>query len=325
MKHEEAFATAQRIAIIASDTDCPEHDVSVRSAANVRIALSGRFAAVDIFAFNRLLPKHLTNWCPDVVLPVAHGAGETGDLQKLLQSDGYPFVGSDATASATCWDNDAANRAWFAASKRPESCRVPPYMIISKGEDVRARLSKFLIAFTMVIVKPARAGSSQGISFCTAPSYAKLTPEELLRASGKPVSEYRFECLEIAIAKAFSYDSHVVIQQAVAGMEVTVGVIEDPEPRALPVIEIVTPKSQWFDYAHKYSSGKSEHIIPARLSARTLESLARAAVSIHKTLGCRDLSRIDFIVQVDKDSKPDDSTIWLLEANTLPGLSLIHI
>jgi len=142
-----------------------------------------------------------------------------------------------------------------------------------------------------VVVKPARQGSAIGVSFA---------------------SEHKE--LEKALEEAFSYDEEVLVEKRVQGKEITVAILERDDVEALPVIEITTPSGTWYDYKHRYTPGLSEHIIPARLPTAQYERTQEIARSAHKILGCRDLSRADFVV-------PEVGEPIILEVNTLPGMT----
>jgi D-alanine-D-alanine ligase len=120
--------------------------------------------------------------------------------------------------------------------------------------------------------------------------------------------------LEAALASAFEFDERVLVEEYVVGSEITVGILEQPDPQAFPVIDIRTPGDSWYDFEHRYGVGLSEHVIPAPLPPDVYAAVQEYAVRAHVTLGCRDLSRVDFIVQ------PDDRVV-LLEVNTLPGMT----
>jgi D-alanine-D-alanine ligase len=106
----------------------------------------------------------------------------------------------------------------------------------------------------------------------------------------------------------------VLVEERIEGKEVTCGVLEDPEPRALATIEVRTPRVAWYDYEHRYTKGLSEHLIPAKISHEQNRRVMEIAVQAHRALGCRDLSRADFVV-------PESGEPILLEVNTIPGMT----
>jgi D-alanine-D-alanine ligase len=120
--------------------------------------------------------------------------------------------------------------------------------------------------------------------------------------------------LTAALEDAFRFDERVLVEEFVVGSEITVGILESPDPQPFPVIDIRTPGDSWYDFEHRYGVGLSEHVIPAPLPEDVYASVQDLAVRAHVTLGCRDLSRVDFIVE-------PDGRIVLLEVNTLPGMT----
>ena len=110
-----------------------------------------------------------------------------------------------------------------------------------------------------------------------------------------------------------------MVEPFIAGREMTVGVLHLEEDFiAHPVIEIRTPDDEWYDYKNRYTKGKSEHIVPAPISAELTKQLQDIAVRAHQALGLRDFSRADFIVN-------DDDEVFLLEVNTLPGMTPLSL
>jgi D-alanine-D-alanine ligase len=142
------------------------------------------------------------------------------------------------------------------------------------------------------VVKPVCDGSSLGISI-------PKTREEFLAA----------------LDEGFAVSDVLLIEEFIAGVEVTVPVLgNDPEELiALPVIEIV-PKNEFYDYESKYAEGGSEHIIPARITDEEMAACQNAAIEAHRILGCAGVSRTDIIFT-------DDGTPYLIETNTVPGMT----
>jgi D-alanine-D-alanine ligase len=109
----------------------------------------------------------------------------------------------------------------------------------------------------------------------------------------------------------------VLCEEFIAGCEITVGVLGHNPPRALPTLEIVS-RRPLYDYAAKYTKGQSEHVIPARLPEEQRAAAQEAALTAHQVLGCRDLSRVDVIVD-------ESGTPWVLEVNSIPGLTELSL
>jgi D-alanine-D-alanine ligase len=124
-----------------------------------------------------------------------------------------------------------------------------------------------------------------------------------------------------AIEAVWELDEYALAEQLARGREVTCGVLENgehPEGFALPPTEIQSPNDPFYTYAARYAPGRSVHVCPANLSPRVLERVKEIAVAAHVALGCRDLSRVDFIVG---DDETGDAGVTLLEVNTLPGMT----
>jgi D-alanine-D-alanine ligase len=119
--------------------------------------------------------------------------------------------------------------------------------------------------------------------------------------------------LHEAIELAFRHDDLVIVEEFVEGVEVTVGVLGNDEPEALPTLEIV-PEHEFYDYESKYVPGMSRHIIPARVSEAAALECQRVALAAHVALGCAGMSRSDTIVT-------PDGKVLLLELNTIPGMT----
>ena len=83
---------------------------------------------------------------------------------------------------------------------------------------------------------------------------------------------------------------------------------------ALPVTEILVAKDEWYDYTNRYTPGRSEHVIPAAIDETTRDAIQNAAVRAHQSVGCRDLSRVDFILEPNGE-------FWVLEVNNIPGMT----
>ena len=120
--------------------------------------------------------------------------------------------------------------------------------------------------------------------------------------------------LPAALLSCFAYGDIALIERFISGTEVAVGVIDlGGGPQALPAVEIV-PGDGDYDYAARYTAGKTEFYVPARLPAAVAVEVARIAIAAHSVLGLRDLSRTDMIVD-------DQGTAYFLEVNVSPGMT----
>jgi D-alanine-D-alanine ligase len=269
-----------------------ERDISLRSGSRVAEALRDRGVAVQVRDADAAFVADALREPPDVVLPVLHGAqGEDGALRAVLELVGLPFVGTAAARCRSAFDKPTANQAVASAGLAvPRSVVLPHAAFRDLGapavlEGLLARVGLPLV------VKPARGGSALG---CTV----------VHDAAGLPS----------AMVGCFAYGEDALIQQHVSGTEVAVSVLEgDDGPAALPAVEIV-PDGPFYDYQARYTAGSTEFFVPARLAGPVQQAVAAAAVTAHRTLGLRDLSRTDLIVD-------DAGTPWFLEVNVSPGMT----
>ena len=218
----------------------------------------------------------------DVVLPVLHGPfGEDGTVQGLLELAGVPYVGAGVAASALCMDKDL-----FKAVLRDRGIPVARNETLRLGDEIRNPFGY------PVFVKPARLGSSVGIS--------------------KAHDEAE---LETAVALARRHDEKVLVEEFVAGTEVECGVLGNvrPAPLASVVGEIV-PHAEWYDYAAKYDAGGSDIIVPARIPDETAARVQALAVDSFIATECEGMARVDFFVR-------EDGEVIVNEINTIPGFT----
>ncbi len=275
------------IAVVCGGSSA-EAEVSRSSGRCVADALQQNYSNVIIMEFDTNLSKALELNGIDVVFPALHGPpGEDGTFQGFLEISGYSYVGSDVQSSAFAMDKSVA-KGLFQKAGIP----VAKGLNISKFENIEDAHRKILDTLGCeVVVKPSSQGSAIGVSFGS-------TPDEVRQL--------------LLNSRAYNYD--VLVEERIYGREITVGVLDVGEIQAFPVIEIVTPEGTWYDFKHRYAAGESEHIIPASLPTEQYQSCQKIALLAHKALGCRDLSRADFIV-------PDNGDPILLEVNTLPGMT----
>jgi D-alanine-D-alanine ligase len=293
-----------KIAVLNGGTSA-EAEVSRVSARGVIEALRVNYDQVFDISLDGNFAAELSACKPDVVFPVVHGSpGEDGTLQGFLEMLGYAYVGSDVHSSAVAMDKIIAKHVFRAAG-----LPLIEQLVVEQHQGISAA-SKLILSElgSYVVVKPARQGSALGVTLVDDASQ-----------------------LHEALTKAFTLDPRLLIERRVDGKEITVGVIDvdgdvngdvdgdvhgDIEDQTLPfpVIEIATPDNTFYDYAHRYTVGLSDHLMPAPLTPAQTERLQAIAITAHRSLGCRDLSRADFVV-------PNDDEEYLLEVNTLPGMT----
>lgn len=224
----------------------------------------------------------------DVVFIALHGKyGEDGTIQGALELLGIPYTGSGVLASALAMDKSMAKKV-LAADGIPAPKSVDFTVIKGNWNCEKISYEVAQIGYP-VMVKPSRQGSTLGMSKISAAAE-----------------------LDAAIELAAEYDNQILVEQFVSGAELTVSVLGNGEPFALPVIEIL-PKSEFYDYESKYAPGGSEHIIPAKLSDADTARAQDLAVRSYKSLGCRGAARVDLIA--------GQEGMCVLEVNTIPGMT----
>jgi len=221
------------------------------------------------------LPKR--GECDVAFLALHGGRGEDGTIQALLDLAGVPYTGSGHLASALAMDKDLSKHLFRAAGVPTADWMMAP----ATPEQVAKALG------LPVIVKPSKQGSTVGLSIVK-------TAEEL----------------QPAIDEAFEHDDEVMIEQFIAGRELTVGVLGD---QTLPVGEIIA-KHEIYDYECKYTPGMAVEEFPARLTENETATVQRFARLAFDALKLRGYARIDFRMATD-------GTFYCLEANTLPGMT----
>ncbi len=274
-----------------------EAEVSRTSAAAVTQALLESGHEVERLEVDQYLPAALAKGPFDVVFPVVHGRhGEDGTLQGLCELIGLPYVGSGVLASALAFDKVRAKQLF-----RQVDLVVPEERVVRRGEDLEQAAA--VVRRTIgdaVVVKPAAQGSAIGVT--------RVTPDD-------PVA-----VLVEALRSGFVYDERMLCERWVQGREVTCAVLDVPSlgaTRAMAPTEIFANLADYYDFKSRYASGGSDHCCPADLPEPLTARVQRMAVAAHQVLGCRDLSRADFVVPAGDDP----AAVVLLEVNTMPGMT----
>jgi D-alanine-D-alanine ligase len=218
----------------------------------------------------------------DVVFPALHGPfGEDGTVQGLLETADVPYVGAGVMASAVCID-----KVLFKELMAQGGVPQVDYVDVRSAQDA-ARVEG--LGFP-VFVKPARLGSSVGISKVSSPRE-----------------------LEPALESAFEHDPRVIVEAMSDGIEVECAVIGNGSPEASQPGEIVA-HADWYDYEAKYTPGGMELVFPARLSEGVRERVRELARETFVRAGCSGLARVDFFVE-------DGDRVLVNELNTMPGFT----
>ncbi|RIV36405.1 D-alanine--D-alanine ligase family protein [Micromonospora radicis] len=269
-----------------------ERDVSLRSGRRVLDALRAFGVQAELRDADVALLPALAADPPDAVVIALHGAtGEDGSLRGVLDLCGVPYVGCDARASRLAWDKPSAK-----AVLREAGIATPDWVALP--HDRFSELGAVAVLDRIVdrlglplMVKPAQGGSGLGAA--------------VVRDAAS---------LPAAMVGCFAYDQTALVERYVPGMDVAVSVIDLGDgPRALPPVEIV-PRNGVYDYAARYTAGRTTWHTPARLDPAVAESVGQVALAAHAALGLRDLSRVDLIV--DSAGQPH-----VLEVNVAPGMT----
>jgi D-alanine-D-alanine ligase len=217
----------------------------------------------------------------DVVFPVLHGPfGEDGTVQGLLELAGVAYVGAGVTASALAMDKDL-----FKSVMRDKGVPVARSVTLRPGDTAASPFG------FPCVVKPARLGSSVGISI-------------VRTAVDFPA----------AVELAFAHDEKVLVEEFLEGVEVECSVLGNERPLASVPGEIVPLASDWYDYEAKYAEGGMELVVPARLPDEVAERVRELAVAAFVASDCEGMARVDFFVTRDGD-------VVVNELNTIPGFT----
>jgi D-alanine-D-alanine ligase len=322
-----------RIAVLFGGRSA-EHEVSLQSASNVVKAIdaakydivaigitrSGRWLLAELGADGSLpaeVPESGTEICLlpggggrllalpktgaphelpdiDVLFPVLHGPfGEDGSVQGLAEVAGVPYVGCGVLGSAAAMDKDAAKRLLHEAG-------VPVARAVTVHADDHPAFAGVVAKLGLpVFVKPARQGSSVGVS------KAETSDE-----------------FEAALAAAFLHDRKVLVEEFVAGREIELGVLENADGSLTVSVagEIVPAESHGFyTYEAKYIDADGASLsVPASLPDALLKQLQNLSVSAFRALCCEGMARVDFFVRAD-------GSALVNEVNTIPGFTNISM
>jgi D-alanine-D-alanine ligase len=274
-----------------------EAEVSRASAAGIAKALEEVGHRVVRLELDAFVAESLRTGGYDVVFPAAHGAvGEDGSLQGLLEVVELPYVGAGVLASAVAMHKRVA-RSLLAIAGLPVARGICLERHACGDDAAAAALRARSEVGAALVVKPSSHGSAIGVT----------------RIEGAaPVED-----VARAIKEAWAIDDFAIVETFVQGREITCGVLDLGRAVALPATEIVAVDEPFYNYTARYTPGRSAHTCPAQLDARLLRRVQDVAVAAHNALGCRDLSRVDFIV----GAKDADLPVTLLEVNTIPGMT----
>ena len=262
-----------------------ERDISLMSGKGVLDALISKGVNAHSFDPGQQSITELAAQKFDRVFIALHGRyGEDGTMQGLLEQMNLPYTGSGVLASALAIDKQATKRLWSSFN-----LATPRFAMLNANSDWQKIVQELGLP---IIVKPAREGSSLGLS--------KVT---------------KLEDLPAAYALAAKLDRDVMAEQCIIGEELTCPIVGDGEnARALPVIRIVAPDSN-YDYHNKYFSDDTKYLCPTGLDLALETKVQELALSAYRALGCKGWGRAD--VMIDRQTNQP----YLLEMNTAPGMT----
>jgi D-alanine-D-alanine ligase len=272
----------KRIAVLKGGPGS-EREVSLATGAGAAKALrslGAEVAEVDVRDETFDLPND-----SEIAFITVHGTfGEDGQLQQILEDRGVAYTGEDAAGSRLAFDKIPSKKKF-----RAGGVRTPDWEIIRVGQPPTLQLP--------FVIKPPRQGSTVGIQIVR-------HEEQLARA----------------MAEAAQYDEELLVEEFIAGRELTIGILGD---LALPILEII-PKSGFYDFNDKYpflnprGGGGAEHVCPAEIAESLTNEIQQLALRAHRSLGLKVYSRVDIILSTE--NKP-----FVLELNTIPGMTEVSL
>ena len=269
--------------------DSSEREVSLMSGAGVLQAL--RSKGVDAHAFDpaeRDMGDLKREGFARCFIALHGRLGEGGATQGALELLGIPYTGSGVMASSISMDKVMTKRIWLS-----EGIPTPRYVLLHRGAFDRRQVVEVPDTLGLpVIVKPAREGSSIGVS-------------KVVGYSG----------MSAAVDAAGKLDADILCEECIEGDEVTCPVLgTGADARALPVIRIVAPEGN-YDYQNKYFTDTTQYLVPCGLPAGEEEAIQALVLKAYRVLDCRGWGRVDVMID-SKTRKP-----YLLEVNTSPGMT----
>ncbi len=269
-----------------------ERDVSFITGRRVQHALERLGHEVFALDIEDSTTGTLMELAPDAAFICLHGpGGEDGTVQALLETMGIPYTGSGPLSSIRCMDKDYAKRALRAAG-----IRTPPFRTFLRramnemGASAALDVAAEELGYPLV-VKPAREGSSFGLSRVE-------EPQRLLDA----------------VYEALGYDAKILLESWVEGTEISIPIIESSgeDPRALGLVEI-RPREGAYNFEAKYTPGATDFAIPAEIPSEAAASVEETALTAYNILGCSGFARVDTIFL--------GGVPWVLDVKTIPGFT----
>jgi D-alanine-D-alanine ligase len=269
-----------RIVVLAGGKS-DERDVSLRSGEAVKAALQKiefEVIVVDPADNPETYLSDLKN--DDIVFPALHGKeGEDGIIQRYFEANHIRYIGSDSKSSELCFDKFR-----YTEFLKSNGILVPETELVDYEQYKKSALTQ-----QPYVLKPNDGGSSID-------TFIIRDPEDID---------------EEAIKASFQRHNKLLLQALILGTEITVGMLNE---HSLPVIEIIPPSNQEFDYKNKYNGATQELCPPINVSHDVQNEAKKLTERINQLCGCRDMSRTDIIIT-------KSSRLFVLETNTIPGLT----
>ncbi|HEY5341427.1 MAG TPA: D-alanine--D-alanine ligase [Candidatus Aquilonibacter sp.] len=270
-----------KVAVVMGGTSA-ERDVSIQSGSGVMVALQSLGYDARSLDYDERFVENVRELKPDVVFNALHGpGGEDGHVQALLEYLSIPYTGSGVEASSLAMDKHLTKKLLAG-----EGLPTAAWDLFDLSGGTLPLLPGSLDL--PLVVKPRFEGSSAGVAIVR-------THEQWTAAM-------------LAASKAYS---QILAEEYIDGREFTAAVLGE---EALPIVEIVANRDEFYSFDAKYAPGGSTHVAPARIDDDLAARLQMLALSAHRLLGLRDYSRTDFIVNTEQ--RP-----YVLEINSLPGLT----
>lgn len=271
----------KKVAVIAGGFS-GEAPISRMTGKGVAAALIRRKVETKLIEADHSLAARLARYKPEAVYNGLHGPwGEDGAVQGLLEWMGIPYTGSGVLPSAVCMDK-LTTKALLAQLGAPIAGHV-----VDDGKLTYAQVAKKL--GPSFVLKPSAEGSSLGVVIIKSPK--------------------QFQGVA-AVRKRFK---RLFFEQFLDGANITCGIVEDPGPRALPILEL-RPKNEFYDFEAKYTKGMTDFLLPAPIGAKATKAANGLALRLHQALGLSTYSRTDMVVL-------KGGTPVVLEVNTHPGMT----
>ena len=270
-----------KVAVVMGGTSA-EREISIQTGSGVMRALHDLGYEAQSLDYDGRFIEAIREIAPDIVFNALHGpGGEDGQIQGILDYLAIPYTGSGVEAAALAMDKHLTKKLCAA-----EGLPTAAWDLYDLTGGTLPLLPGALDL--PLVIKPRFEGSSEGVTIVR-------THEQWTQAMIDAAEEY----------------SEILAEEFIPGREFTCGVLGE---EALPVIEIVANRGEFYTYDAKYAAGGSTHIVPANIDADLAARMQMLALSVHRLIGLRDYSRTDFIVS--KEGRP-----YILEINTLPGLT----